>query len=188
MKHILFLFSLVFLLTINKSNAQLVPENPLPTVSLTWDASVSPDITNYWVYYGDLSGYYTNKVSVGTNLIYSVIGFPLVRGAAYYYTVTAQSSSGLESEFSNEYAIFVPGLPASPRNLRPFIINPLAQEINGKANPEQVYLVEKTEDFLEWVTVGETITDKKGDFSIIDPTINLENPSFYRISTLTSMN
>lgn len=41
-------------------------------VTLTWDASVSPNITNYKVYWGRSSNTYTSTVSAGTNLTLSL--------------------------------------------------------------------------------------------------------------------
>lgn len=41
-------------------------------VTLTWDASISPNITNYKVYWGGASATYTNTVSAGTNLTLSL--------------------------------------------------------------------------------------------------------------------
>ncbi len=70
------------------------------TVSLAWDASPSPSITNYAVYWGVTSGNYTNHVDAGTNLTVSVSGLKPV--TTYYFAATAKDVWGLESDFSAE--------------------------------------------------------------------------------------
>ena len=74
---------------------------PPQSVTLAWDPSVpSTDVAGYFIYYGASPGSYTNKVDVGlgTNGMVS----NLVAGTTYYFARTAYTSSGLESDFSNE--------------------------------------------------------------------------------------
>jgi hypothetical protein len=87
-------------------------------VDVAWDASTSPDVTNYTVYYGPSTGVYTNTVnSVGTNLTASVTN--LLNGGTYFFACTAKDRFGLESDKSNEISYTVPRLkPPPPINFR----------------------------------------------------------------------
>lgn len=100
--------------------------NPTPSVSLAWDPSPDPACTGYNVYVGVASRAYTNFVAVaGTNTTATIS--PLVRGATYYFTVTAIYPGPLESDFCNEVS-YTPRLPAKPGTLR----NPIALVVQSK--------------------------------------------------------
>ena len=78
-----------------------VSNAPPQSVTLAWNPNVpATDVTGYSIYYGVSPGNYTNRLDVGpgTN---SVVP-NLTAGANYYFATTAHSSSGLESDFSNE--------------------------------------------------------------------------------------
>ena len=68
-------------------------------VSLAWDASVTPGVTGYKVYYGNSSGIYGTPIVIGNQTSYTVTG---LSPGTYYFAVTAFDASGNESEFSNE--------------------------------------------------------------------------------------
>jgi hypothetical protein len=69
------------------------------SVSVAWNASGSSSISGYRLYQGVASGSYTNKISVNqTNATVS----GLVAGVKYFFAVTAYTTTGLESPFSNE--------------------------------------------------------------------------------------
>lgn len=168
-------------------NAQLTPNNPPVTIDIYWNASPSENITNYWIYYGDSTGYYTNKIAVG-NVTTTTLTSPLiVRGATYYITATAQDINGLESEFSNELVIGVPGLPLPPEQLRDISYNPITQTISGWGVDDQLYNVERTSNFYDWTYIGNVISDNLGYFILQDPNVP-ENYAFYRAYTLTFNN
>jgi hypothetical protein len=74
---------------------------PPQSATLVWDPSVpSTDVTGYSIYYGASAGSYTKLVEIGlgTNGVVS----NLVPGTTYYFATTAHTSSGLESDYSNE--------------------------------------------------------------------------------------
>ena len=74
---------------------------PPQSATPAWDPSVpSADVAGYFIYYGGVMGSYTNRfnVGLGTNGVVS----NLVAGTTYYFATTAYTSSGLESDFSNE--------------------------------------------------------------------------------------
>jgi sulfur relay (sulfurtransferase) complex TusBCD TusD component (DsrE family) len=69
------------------------------SVSVAWNPSASSGIAGYRLYQGVASGSYTNVISVNqTNAIVS----GLVTGVKYFFAVTAYTTIGLESPFSNE--------------------------------------------------------------------------------------
>ena len=74
---------------------------PPQSATLAWDPSApSTDVAGYFIYYGVSTRSYTNLVDVGlaTNGVVS----NLVAGTTYYFATTAYTSSGLESDYSNE--------------------------------------------------------------------------------------
>ena len=90
---------------------------PPASVTLAWDASPSPAVNKYTVYYGPASGTYTNAVSTaGPNL--TLIVSNLVRGATYYFAATASDTNSLESDYSNEVSTSTKAPPLPPPNAR----------------------------------------------------------------------
>jgi hypothetical protein len=77
------------------------------SVTLDWDASTSTDIAGYNVYYGAASGSYTQMVSVGKATQTTITGLTAV--TTYFFAVTASDSVGLESSYSDEASLLVPG-------------------------------------------------------------------------------
>lgn len=76
------------------------------SVTLAWSATTDPSIAGYNVYYGGVSGAYTNKIPSGNSTSVTVSG--LVPGATYYFAGTTYDSSGVESPFSSEASILIP--------------------------------------------------------------------------------
>jgi hypothetical protein len=74
---------------------------PQQSVTLAWDPSVpSTDVAGYFIYYGESTRSYTNKVDIGLGT--SAVVSNLVAGTTYYFVTTAYTASGLESDFSSE--------------------------------------------------------------------------------------
>ncbi|HEV2330189.1 MAG TPA: MucBP domain-containing protein, partial [Verrucomicrobiae bacterium] len=76
------------------------------SVSLTWNASISPNVVGYNIYYGTVSGSYSNKISTGsvTNLTVSGLAY----GGTYYFAATAVNSAGIQSALSSEFSCTIP--------------------------------------------------------------------------------
>lgn len=87
------------------------------SATLAWDPSVSPEVVNYYVYYGINSRTYTNKVSSNGALTCRVSN--LVNGVTYYFAATAIATNGLESDFSNEIYGTIPQIPSTNRPVPP---------------------------------------------------------------------
>lgn len=74
-------------------------------VTLAWNASTSPDIQGYKLYYGTESGNYKYVKDVGNSTTDTLMN--LINDVRYYFAVTAYTSAA-ESGFSNEVS-FLPG-------------------------------------------------------------------------------
>lgn len=94
-------------------------------VTLGWDPSTNTDVVGYKVYYGGVSGNYTNSIVMGN--VTAVTISNLASGATYYFAATAYNSSGVESRFSNQAIYSVPSRPSTPPTLNP-INNVLVNE------------------------------------------------------------
>jgi len=77
------------------------------SVTLAWQAPTDnedgtplTDLAGYRVYYGEVSGTYTNFVTVGNSPNVSIGSLPLDK--TLYFAVKAFDTSGNESTFSNE--------------------------------------------------------------------------------------
>lgn len=80
------------------------------SITLAWNASPSTNAAGYFIYQGGASRTYTNHLDASTNLTLTIAGLGYGR---YYWTATAYSADGLESEYSNE--VFWPPLPKTNR-------------------------------------------------------------------------
>jgi PKD repeat protein len=97
------LISLIFLLSHLAQAGQ---------VALSWDANPQPEVAGYMVYYGELSGAYTNKVDVGQVTNRTITG--LLEGKTYFYAVTCYDAGRVESAFSNETSSTIPSVTPTP--------------------------------------------------------------------------
>ena len=84
-------------------------------VTLAWEASQSPDVSEYIVNWGPESGVYTDAASMGNNLTGQITG--LTNGAMYYFAVSCRDIEGLHSDFSNE--VFTDGVSIIPDGTPP---------------------------------------------------------------------
>jgi len=74
---------------------------PAQSVTLAWDpSSTESQVAGYWVYYGGSHRNYTNRVDAGLNT--SGVISNLTAGTVYFFAVTAYSTDGLESDYSDE--------------------------------------------------------------------------------------
>jgi hypothetical protein len=72
---------------------------------LSWDPNTEPDLAGYKIYYGTVSGGYTQVISVGltsTPAAPQYMVSNLNSGTTYYFSITSFDSSSNESGFSNE--------------------------------------------------------------------------------------
>ncbi len=112
------------------------------SVSLTWDADLSPDTTGYYVYLGKSSGNYTSKIDVGSNTVITISG--LVDGSINYFMVRAYNAARIESPPSNEAIFVVPVAGLSPQTA---VVSPASASMGAQvyvygANFGSAYLVQ----------------------------------------------
>jgi len=70
------------------------------TVTLAWDASTTPGVAGYNIYYGASSRSYTNILYAGNQTTLTVSN--LTSGVRYFFSATAYDSFGIESDYSIE--------------------------------------------------------------------------------------
>src|ERR1700677_1222781 len=80
------------------------------SVAIAWNPSVSPNVAGYDIYYGGVSGIYTNELFAGNVTNITIPG--LEGGDTYYFLATAVSSAGVQSTFSSQLAYTVSSVPA----------------------------------------------------------------------------
>ena len=99
------------------------------TVTLAWDRNPEPDVIGYQLYYGIVSGIYSQIVNAGNATEVVIPG--LEPGITYYAIVTAFNTAGLESFRSEELAFEVEASPHS----RPATLIFLEAEAGENTNP-----------------------------------------------------
>ena len=106
-------------------------------VTLTWAPSMDPTIAGYNLYFGGVSGFYTNEICAGDVTNVTISG--LVQGTTYYFAATTYSASGLESPFSSEASYLVPS--NVPMTIQPPTLNAITNlTINENAGLQTVGL------------------------------------------------
>lgn len=145
-------------------------------IILNWDASASPVVAGYDVYYGTTSGIYPYKVDAGDNL--SVTISNLTPGLTYFFAATAYDAAGDESPFSSEVSYIVPGTPTISMGIIPS--SPTA--IQFPAQQGHWYEVQATTDFSNWISIwqsGVAVSDSVMSFT--DPDAGSFAARFYRL-------
>ncbi|MGA9963720.1 MAG: choice-of-anchor D domain-containing protein [Terriglobales bacterium] len=91
----------------NASNSPVVPlsgtgtPTPIHSVSLSWTASTSSDVTGYNIYRGAGSAGPYSKINSSLNAGTTYTDNSVVDGQTYYYATTAVNSNNQESAYSN---------------------------------------------------------------------------------------
>ena len=92
-------------------------------VTLAWDEPDDPTISGYRLYWGTISGAYTQSSDAGPSTQESVSDDQFAYGATYFFVARSYNVAGLESIDSNEVQWTRPALPtptptpAPPQNL-----------------------------------------------------------------------
>lgn len=131
---------------------------PDPTVTVSWNASPSPDVAGYIVYYGTQSGVYDNWLNVGAGDSVDVGG--LDENTTYYFAVSAYDDAGEESIYSPESFCFVQpvstlasGVFLSLQQI-PVAGFPNAFLITASAPVSQAWTLEGSSDLKTWGTLA----------------------------------
>jgi hypothetical protein len=81
--------------------------------TLAWDPSPDPTVIGYSLHYGEASRNYSAKLDTAAGQ--TTLTVPnLLEGRNYYFAVTARSSTGAESGFSNEVSGFIATTGTAP--------------------------------------------------------------------------
>jgi hypothetical protein len=144
------------------------------SVTLAWDSDPSSDgVTGYRVYYGDISGDYTNSVDVGNVMSATVTG--LTGGVTHFFAITAYNASGLESGFSAEVS-YTPGLQTVQAQITP--TRQVVLTVTGAIG--HTYYIEATADLRTWTTIGTVAMLVDGIASFTDANAANFSKRFYR--------
>jgi hypothetical protein len=145
-------------------------------VILGWNASASPNVAGYHVYYGTTSGIYSYKVDAGNAT--SVTISNLTSGVTYYFAATAYDASGDESQFSGEVSLvasgglemsFLPGSGSPP-------------EIQFPAESGHWYEIQATTDFKNWNSIWQSdVATSNETMQYTDPNAGSFTSRFYRV-------
>ena len=139
----------VFVLIFAATQFQALGQNQ--SVVLFWSPSVDTNVVGYNIYYGTVSGEYTNELVLSDVNTATLTG--LTAGTTYYFVATATGADGVESPFSNETTYTVP-LPATLA-LQPVSSAGGVTAVNITATgavPSQ-WMIEESTDLVNWAPV-----------------------------------
>ena len=166
---------LVFALLFNSIQAFSATAPAGQSVSLSWDASPSGDVTGFNVYYGAVSGAYTNMVNAGSVMSTTISG--LVAGVTYYFAATAYDGLGMESDFSSEVSYLVPA-NLSVIQIRLASAGQFVVTVTGLVG--RTYEIQATQDFWTWTVIGTVTVGVGGSLDFTDPNAAAFPQRFYR--------
>ena len=155
----------------------------LPTpysLTLAWNPSPSPEIVACHLYYGTVSGEYTNIVVVGDVTTVTVSG--LLPGVIYFFAITAVDADGQESDFSNEisYRQELVQAPPTIAQLQIQSVSDTEVELSATGPAGHTYDIEATEDFTTWTVIGTATVDESGSLNFTDIDAPNYSQRFYR--------
>jgi enamine deaminase RidA (YjgF/YER057c/UK114 family) len=84
----------------------IVSAQAVRNVTLMWSPISNPIVAGFNIYYGGVSGVYTNKTDVGGATILTISN--LLNGKTYYFAISTYSAAGAESALSGEISYTVP--------------------------------------------------------------------------------
>ena len=147
------------------------------SVMLNWNASSSPGVAGYNVYYGTTNGAFTGKIAVGsmTNATLS----NLCAGVTYYFTTTAVGTNADESAFSNVASFIIPGVLTMSRGANPGT----PAVIRFPVAPGHWYEVQATTDLTSWTTIWQTgVATSNNWVQFTDPNAGSFSSRYYRLA------
>ena len=145
-------------------------------VTLNWDASNSPNITGYHVYYGTTSGSYSYKVNAGNTTSVTITN--LAPGQTYYFVATSQDANGNQSPCSGEVSLTIPSIltmtrAASPGN---------APSIQFPTTTGHWYEIQATTDLQNWSSIWQSaVVASNALMQFSDPNAGSFASRFYRL-------
>jgi hypothetical protein len=151
-------------------------------ITLSWNANSEPDIAGYVMYRGTNSGLYKSSNYVGN--VTNFVPANLVNDVNYFFAVTAVNRAGLESAFSNEIMVKVPGTGAGgPAFSLTNTLGPGGVKITWPSGTGSVYRVLYKTNFSDnvWQQLSADIVATNGVTSWIDAAYAQSPYRFYRV-------
>jgi len=151
------------------------------SITLAWDPNPEPDLAGYRLYHGTNSGHYSDVIEVGNVTNHAVTG--LLDNTTNYFVLTAYNTSGLESLPSNPVSYIVPSPSLPPPGQLSLSRNPQsgAMCLGFRVSPGVIYLVQATQDFHSWVTLGSITGEMSPTATFEDPQATWFTQRFYRV-------
>jgi fibronectin type 3 domain-containing protein len=88
--------------------ANATPPAVARTVSLSWNATASPNITGYNLYRATVAGGAFSKLNSSPLASTAYVDSGVTSGRIYYYVATAVDNNNQESPFSNQAIAAIP--------------------------------------------------------------------------------
>lgn len=164
-----FLFVLFLCLVgLEKANSQ--------SINLSWDASATPSVTGYNVYYGTNSGNYSYKVNVGNSTTCTLSN--LTAGVTYYFAATAYDANGDESVYSGQVTFVLACVLSMVQGVTPG--SPVVLQF--PVEPGHWYEVQATSDFQNWTSIFQSdVVTTNYWMQFTDPNAGSFNSRYYRL-------
>jgi hypothetical protein len=118
-------------------------------VNLAWDPDTNASTAGYNVYYGSVSGVYTNEVSVGRATNVTISG--LVQGITYFFAATTYK----ESTLSGEISYFLPLQAVLSLQILRFNGVPVSISIVANGTVPGYWAVQSSPDLKTWTTIAQ---------------------------------
>ena len=145
-------------------------------IILSWNASTSPDVAGYEIWYGTSSGVYAYNVNAGSAT--SVTISNLAPGITYYFAATAYDAQGNQSLFSSEISFLVPGMLTLAPNSNPG--GPTL--IQFPVEPGHSYEIQATVDLQNWTSIWQSgVATSNAWTQFTDPEAGSYASRFYRL-------
>ena len=145
------------------------------SVNLAWSPSLDTNVVGYNIYYGGVSGNYTNKINAGNGTNVTISG--LMAGATYYFAATAYDAQSNESVFSSEISYLVLSNLASVK-IRSGLAGQFILTVTGATG--QTYEVLASTDLTVWTVIGTVTPGNGGSLAFTDTNAANFPQRFYR--------
>ena len=151
-----------------------------PQVTLAWNPGTDPNIAGYRIYYGTASRSYDCVLDTANTNVATVSG--LTAGQSYYFALTTRTISGLESGYSDEivYRTPSPGPVCQPLAMPGGRIGLVVKAPTGHS-----YDILATEDFVNWLAIGNATAGASGLLTFTDAGAPRYRYRFYQLHETT---
>jgi hypothetical protein len=141
------------------------------SLNVAWIASSDTNVAGYKIYYGTVSGQYTNVIVAGNVTSTSISG--IKPGNTYYFAATSYNAAGWESSYSPEISYTVPVI-----NLPPISIASTSGGVNVSVNGTAAspYVIMASTNLINWVA----LTTNTAPFVFTDTNSSKYSQRFYQ--------